>query len=69
MNSKMDPMGRAITDYWNARSSDSRQARLDGRVVTSKDEVKTKKADREGMIDIPEGEHYDYLARITKINR
>ena len=46
MNSKMDPMGRAIADYWNARSSESRQARLDGRVVTSKDEVKTKKADR-----------------------
>jgi hypothetical protein len=41
MNSKMDPMGRAIADYWNARSSESRQARLDGRVVTSKDEVKT----------------------------
>ena len=42
----MDPMGRAIADYWNARSSESRQARLDGRVATSKDEVKTKKADR-----------------------
>ena len=39
-------MGRAIADYWNARSSESRQARLDGRVATSKDEVKTKKADR-----------------------
>ena len=46
MNSKMDPMGRAVADYWNARSSESRQARLDGRVATSKDEVKTKKADR-----------------------
>ena len=56
MNSKMDPMGRAIldyvkrqgraADYWNARSSESRQARLDGRVATSKDKVKTKKADR-----------------------
>ena len=42
----MDPMGRAIADYWNARSSESRQARLDGRVATSKDEVKTKKAER-----------------------
>ena len=42
----MDPMGRAIADYWNARSSESRQARLDGQVATSKDEVKTKKADR-----------------------
>ena len=42
----MDPMGRAIAEYWNARSSESRQARLDGRVATSKDEVKTKKADR-----------------------
>ena len=42
----MDPMGRAIADYWNARSSESRQARLDGRVATSKDEVKNKKADR-----------------------
>ena len=46
VNKKMDPMGRAIADYWNARSSESRQARLDGRVATSKDEVKTKKADR-----------------------
>ncbi len=46
MNSKMDPMGRAIADYWKARSSESRQARLDGRVATSKDEVKAKKADR-----------------------
>ena len=39
-------MGRAIADYWNARSSESRQARLDGRVATSKDEVKNKKVDR-----------------------
>ena len=46
MNDKMDPMGRAIADYWNARSSESRQARLDGRVATSKDEVKNKKVDR-----------------------
>ena len=46
VNKKMDPMGRAIGDYWNARSSESCQARLDGRVATSKDEVKTKKADR-----------------------
>ena len=43
MNSKMDPMGRAIADYWNARSSESRQARLDGRVVT--DEGKAKACD------------------------
>ena len=57
----MDPMGRAIADYWNARSSESRQARLDGRVAIEMDEVnkkmdpmgraiaeywKTKKADR-----------------------
>ena len=39
-------MGRAIADYWNARSSEGRQARLDGQVATSKDEVKNKKADR-----------------------
>lgn len=93
----MDPMGRAIADYWNARSSESRQARLDGQVATSKDEVKTKKADRLRVFspmfeedEIPwlyidadtlreqaakngyavevvaEGEHYDYLARITR---
>ena len=46
MNSKMDPMGRAIADYWNAQSNKSRQARLDGRVATSKDKVKTKTVGR-----------------------
>jgi hypothetical protein len=41
MNSKMDPMGRAIADYWKNKKADSVEV-------------------------VAEGEHDDYLARITK---
>ena len=48
----------------NRMSSESHQTRLNGRVAIEMDKVNSK-MDPMGRA-IAEGEHYDYLARITK---
>ena len=74
MNKKMDPMGRAIADYWKTKKAD----RL--RVFSpmfEEDEIPWLYIDADTLREqaakngyavevVAEGEHYDYLARITK---
>ena len=59
VNSKKDPMGRAIAEYWKTKTAD--------RLYIDADTLK-EKAGRYGYVVevVAEGEHYDYLARITK---
>ena len=52
-------MGRAIAEYWKTKTAD--------RLYIDADTLK-EKAGRYGYVVevVAEGEHYDYLARITK---
>ena len=59
VNRKKDPMGRAIAEYWKVKTADW--------LYIDADTLK-EKAGRCGyeVELVAEGEHYDYLARITK---
>ena len=58
VNSKMDPMGRAIADYHKTKKASKLRVFSP---MFEEDEIHGYAA-----VVIAEGEHYDYLARITK---
>ena len=57
MNSKKAPMGRAIADYWKTGTADKLRVFSP---MFEEDEILAE--------IVAEGEHYDYLARITKMS-
>ena len=78
MNSKMDPMGRAIAEFWKDKKADRLRVfspmfeedeiplKVLFRSYKAMPEIERKALDK--MV-VAEGDHYDHLARITKANR
>ena len=86
MNSKMDPMGRAIADYWKTKKADRlrvfspmfeedeiplttlfRKYKAMPEIERKALDMATGKTLDVGAAEVvAEGEHYDYLARITR---
>ena len=78
MNSKMNPMGRAIAEFWKDKKADRLRVfspmfeedeiplKVLFRIYKVMPEIERKALDK--MV-VAEGDHYDYLARMTKANR
>ena len=65
MNSKMDPMGRAIADY-QMQYKDTIGEPFDWLYIDA-DTLREQAAKNGYAVEVvAEGEHYDYLARITR---